>query len=847
MNQFPGTNYHDLNLNWLLGQMKNCLAEWETTKGQWTALAADNAEFKEYVTNYLHNLDLTQEISDKIDALVEDGTLLRILTEDEGEGSPLSDTVGEWLAAHITQETGYVIDDTLTVQGAAADAKAAGDAIADLKGAMDSLGGVYISPTATETKSGYYTGESGQTIEYTSAANSSASTYDLSAYAGKTVTVRGTTQNSSSSNRIFAICNSSGVIAARRAEPYYTQDGVTFDITQTNYMLYVSYNIYNTTNVSVKVLDEPGRVGELESEVSGIEYSIDGVISIKTPFNLTSPQNGYYSGSVGDTIAFSSATNSKAYHLDLSEFVGRYAVITATTTASNSGRITALCDSSGKIAKRNIEDDYKKGKISFLITETDNQLYISYNIYNTTVVSVVAIEYGQIDLLEQKVDKVATDLPLYVSPNGNDSAEGTIKEPFQTISHALTVGNNIVLLPGTYPGETIDVDSLGYGEVSIKGQETGNVIIDFGTNILVNDGSETKVSGYNKVYSVPCETNPFASGNTTARMYQDYVPDTSTEITASDRHPLQRGKQYRCDSTIIKQCASISAIDALADGKYGFYWDDGTMYFSRPQASSAGNPIIIPTRDTSFINQYAFRTNRNQCKIILNNLEIRYADIRLSYSANHVLSDVAVKYPYVSVGGCFYLYCVTNTTLIRCEACSVTQGGATGDGFNVDTDDSASTANAVSLSLRLVDCWSHDNNDDGYSDHDHSEVTVEGGLYEYNGKGGITPAYGSNDIIINAVSRYNAGAGILSTGNPSQTNGRLKTCVYAEGCVCYGQVNGFYAPESETIIQAVNCVSYGNNVGYNGTSGHIYAVNCKSNDTTAKSGNVTVQTVNDLS
>lgn len=148
MNQFPGTNYHDLNLNWLLGQMKNCLAEWETTKGQWTALAADNEEFKEYVTNYLANLDLTQEISDKINAMVEDGTLLRILTEDEGEGSPLSDTVGEWLAAHITQETGYVIDDTLTVQGAAADAKAAGDAIADLKGAIKNI--------SVSQVSGYY-------------------------------------------------------------------------------------------------------------------------------------------------------------------------------------------------------------------------------------------------------------------------------------------------------------------------------------------------------------------------------------------------------------------------------------------------------------------------------------------------------------------------------------------------------------------------------------------------------------------------------------------------------------------------------------------------------------------
>lgn len=142
MNQFPGTNYHDLNLNWLLGQMKNCLAEWETTKGEWTALEADNAEFKAYVTNYFNNLDLTQEISDKINALVEDGTLLRILTEDTGDGSPLSDVVGAWMYEYITTSPdGFVTNKTLTAENAAADAKATGDAIADLRDAFNDMSG----------------------------------------------------------------------------------------------------------------------------------------------------------------------------------------------------------------------------------------------------------------------------------------------------------------------------------------------------------------------------------------------------------------------------------------------------------------------------------------------------------------------------------------------------------------------------------------------------------------------------------------------------------------------------------------------------------------------------------
>lgn len=135
--QTPGTNFHDLNLDWLLNQMKNCLAEWASTKEDWEDLKQDNADFKAFVTNYFDNLDLSEEVSAKIDAMVEDGTLLELITYDEGEGSALSDVAAQWLSAHITQETGYVIDDSLTVEGAAADAKATGDAITDLRSAIN--------------------------------------------------------------------------------------------------------------------------------------------------------------------------------------------------------------------------------------------------------------------------------------------------------------------------------------------------------------------------------------------------------------------------------------------------------------------------------------------------------------------------------------------------------------------------------------------------------------------------------------------------------------------------------------------------------------------------------------
>ena len=44
----------------------------------------------------------------------------------------IADATANWLEENITQETGYVLDDSLTVTGAAADAKAVGDILLPL-------------------------------------------------------------------------------------------------------------------------------------------------------------------------------------------------------------------------------------------------------------------------------------------------------------------------------------------------------------------------------------------------------------------------------------------------------------------------------------------------------------------------------------------------------------------------------------------------------------------------------------------------------------------------------------------------------------------------------------------
>lgn len=89
-NKYPYTDFHELNLDWFLNKFKELL-------DSWTELSSDNAEFKTtiegrvdtlentvqtfttFVTNYFEDLDVQTEINNKLNAMVEDGTLAALI------------------------------------------------------------------------------------------------------------------------------------------------------------------------------------------------------------------------------------------------------------------------------------------------------------------------------------------------------------------------------------------------------------------------------------------------------------------------------------------------------------------------------------------------------------------------------------------------------------------------------------------------------------------------------------------------------------------------------------------------------------------------------------------------
>lgn len=160
----PFTNFHELNLDWLLEEWRvtkeaivGDQSQWKEFKAEMTAaweqykkdttdqlnndiadiVTANSAfqkainlkideqntaidDLKKFCEDYFKNLNINAEIDAKIDEMVADGSFLRII------GNTVTNTVNQWMNKHITNPTDPVIDKSLSINNAAADARMVG-------------------------------------------------------------------------------------------------------------------------------------------------------------------------------------------------------------------------------------------------------------------------------------------------------------------------------------------------------------------------------------------------------------------------------------------------------------------------------------------------------------------------------------------------------------------------------------------------------------------------------------------------------------------------------------------------------------------------------------------------
>lgn len=416
--------------------------------------------------------------------------------------------------------------------------------------------------------------------------------------------------------------------------------------------------------------------------------------------------------------------------------------------------------------------------------------------------------------------------------NGDDLNSGSKGSPLKTFSEALNrcgSNANIVLLGNVYDSFNIKKNDNQQSVRIIGEQGVINRII-LGERITSATLVQEDVYQYN-LASFPSESTSYC-------LWQHDIKDSRSTISEVDKHPLQRGKTHRLDSSKLSRVNSLNEVKSSNNPVFFYDNINGVLYFRIVSGSSlADNPIYLPTPNA------AIYGNDGTVKVEFTNIEVWYSNFDLSNCNGAVLTECAAKF---GVNGGFSWKDCNGLQLIRCEACGTHDyDNNYGDGFSGGSSISEPTTAKCATAV-MYDCWSHDNHDDGYSDHLNNETTIDGGLFEYN-DGGVTTSYGSKDIVRNVYARNNTESGItVYGGNAEGTESFVSNCICENNSPYnFSVVNGGLRKTKGTFV---NCISINaENTGYyaSGSNVEMTVLNCYDNGSpNAKSANVSSKNSN---
>lgn len=399
----------------------------------------------------------------------------------------------------------------------------------------------------------------------------------------------------------------------------------------------------------------------------------------------------------------------------------------------------------------------------------------------------------------------------YIAPDGNDTTgDGSSLYPYATVNKALKEGSTNILLKGGKYFQAIDLSNAVDNKISISCAEIDKKAIFYYPQALCTT-SASAVEGYDRVFSFPYTASIYRG----IRLYQEGVPDSTTLISDAERNPYQRGQEYRCEDTKIVPCDSATLADALNEIEngttYKYFYDtnNNIIYFSAPSLVSATYPIMRSGHPATLF------TNTNRAfELDITGIEVKYTRFNVT-NMKATLTDCKSSNCF-GAGG--FIYDSSIVKFIRCEANAVYYVDGAGDGFNAHSSTN-NDAFAKQTTALLIDCWSHDCQDDGYSDHERAETEIHGGLFEYNGKAGITPSYGSHCSCYNVISRKNY-SGFLYLGEATAAEGGKYGQLLCIDCIAINNNTnpdsgyGFGVSGEGNKIELINCRSIGNLFGY---------------------------------
>lgn len=283
-------SYYEL-LDKVVDYLNKTMEDVTTLNDDVTAMYGAYEQLQSYVNNYFDNLDVQDEINSKLDQMAIDGSLSALINPQ------IPGAVSSWLAANVDPVgSAVVVDSTLTISGAAADAKVTGDNFNDLKADFDVLYQEYkavCSGSSTTTLIDYEM-HTGDTIRIK---NSSTGSIQCSANSGKPGTV---------------IQDFGTVSAGKEKNVTLNTDAPVFRIWWTRATTAGDVVTVSKLNALVPILQ--GDVSELHSNMSGLYRMSDLIGGTKYQYlpDISEWTVGYWDGK--PTIV----TNSqyKCVHLD---------------------------------------------------------------------------------------------------------------------------------------------------------------------------------------------------------------------------------------------------------------------------------------------------------------------------------------------------------------------------------------------------------------------------------------------------------------------------------------------------------------------------------------------------
>lgn len=392
---------------------------------------------------------------------------------------------------------------------------------------------------------------------------------------------------------------------------------------------------------------------------------------------------------------------------------------------------------------------------------------------------------------------------MYISSTGSDATGvGTATAPFATVDRAVSElgGTGIVwVLDGTYPAQSIRAANIK-GRVDVRGIRSSLVAGTY-TYPVFKLGAQitgiTKTVGQAKVYQATVSGLPTLSNF--QWVYQDGVADPRTVIANADRDPQHRGRTNRLSNFArIHKTVATTLAAALAEMDASSlplaFVSGGVLYFTIVGGGDGTAATIYRDGSQNFIFGVAARGSCGELN--LEGLDIRNGGVDLTSFKSNYVNELTVS--GARADALAYNVLSYGTLEVSCAGSE----DIAGDGLN----------GHHGSRLWGLDLYTHDNHDDGFSDHEGSTSRLFGGLVEYNGGGGLVPATGSDHVGYNFKSRRNqreagrkSGA-FCCAGAPTEgydTRARWVGCVDIESDTSFFDSKTAGTVESE----CVNCKS----------------------------------------